>query len=352
MLNWLKSFFKKEPILGALDDTRSYDEQIKDYKFEEVVAKVATTTWVEKSPTEWRKFSVRDQDGSSSCVAQTIAKMAEVLYYIKTGTATVFSAGYYKLRSNYPEEGMIGVNALDIWRTKGIPLESLVPSQELPESKMNTISLDAIDEETAKSFKIDNFVILPGKDFETIASTIQKTGKAVMVWFTFNSNEWTDTPTILTQYPKLAHSVAAVDAVLYGGKKYLVIEDSWGKFGKWIGQRLISEEFYRARNYFAAYPINFKLLAGTGDRPKANFTKNLYFTTYYEGDVVVLQDILKYEGLFPSNVDSTGIYGAVTAKAVLEYQKKYKVADLVTLDKLGGRQVGPATISDLNKRYG
>lgn len=352
MFSWLKNLFSTTPILGALRDTRSYEEAIKDISFNEIVAKADPVTWVEKSPNEWRKFSVRNQDGSSSCVAQSIAKMSEVLYFIKTGSKLVFSAGFYKFRSNYPEEGMIGANAFSIWSDKGIPLEALVPSQNKSEFELNKVDTDAIDLEHAKSFAIDKPIYFEARtSFEQVASTIQKTQKPVMVWFTFNRDEWTDIPTIKTQYPNLAHSVTAVDTTLYNGKKYLVIEDSWGKFNNWEGQRLISEEFYKARNFFAAYPMTFKLLPESNSKPSHIFTTNLYFGSN-NSHILALQDILKYEGCFPVNVSSTGYYGSATAEAVLKYQKKHQVASEATLEGLAGRQVGPATIKKLNEQYG
>lgn len=352
MFNFIKRLFGQEKVLGALKDTRPYNEQAKDYKFNEIVAQAAPVGWEEKAPTQWREFSLRDQDGSSSCVAQSIAKMAEIVYFLNKGSKVPFSAAFYKLRSNFPEEGMIGINALDIWRTKGVPLEALAPSQKKTEAQMNNIKLDDIDLETAKDFAISNYVVFDAKvSFDQVASTVQKTGKGVMVWFAFDSREWTDIPTILVTKPRLAHSVVAVDTTLYGGKEYLVIEDSWGKFGRWVGKRLISREFYEKRNFFAAYPINFKLLAG-GDKPRYTFTKSMSFSTLYNADVVQLQNILKYEGFFPVNVESSGIYGSITANAVLGFQKKYEVADEQTLDLLNGRQVGPSTLAKLNQLFG
>jgi peptidoglycan hydrolase-like protein with peptidoglycan-binding domain len=65
-------------------------------------------------------------------------------------------------------------------------------------------------------------------------------------------------------------------------------------------------------------------------------------------DVTKMQDLLKSEGLFPANIDSTGYYGNVTARAVLLYQKKYKVASDQELDSLAGKIVGPKTRVKLN----
>lgn len=66
-------------------------------------------------------------------------------------------------------------------------------------------------------------------------------------------------------------------------------------------------------------------------------------------EVKILQDFLRLNGCYPSYTSSTGFYGNVTAGAVLKFQIKYKVQDVMVLIKLGGHFVGPATLPVLNK---
>ena len=68
---------------GALPDTRSIDEQAKDYQFSEIVTAVAPVNWVEKPPTQWRSFPIMNQNGSGACVAFTMAKLLGVMYWLK-----------------------------------------------------------------------------------------------------------------------------------------------------------------------------------------------------------------------------------------------------------------------------
>jgi len=277
---------------------------------------------------------------------------------------------------------MAGVDAFNIART-GATLEELVPSQNMTDSQMDGTEIPQYKHDVGSVFKIGNYVSLPIKDIDTIASVIQTTGKAVMVWFYFNRDEWVDVPII--KYPDLnlnagetsRHSVTAIDFTLYNGKKALIIEDSWGQFFGLNGQRVITEDFFQVRNWFAAYPINFAFddqtqpqpepqpSPGPG-KPKHTFTKPLVFIPWdsaknqpadlashesQKTDVVALQNILKYEGRFPSNVSSTGYYGSVTAKAVYAFQVAHKVAPLSELDSLRGRRVGEKTIKVLNEIY-
>lgn len=341
-------------ISGTLDDTRTLDEKLGDYQFEEMVATAEPVNWVEKSPATWRKFPIRSQDGSGSCVAQTMAKLLGILRYLQDGVFVEFSASdLYNRRSN-PGAGMIGVEAFNLVRKYGLTLEVLMPSQNMSEAEIAKVKRLPYMEEIGGLFKIDNYVQLPF-DIETIASVIQKTGKGVMVWVKFNTDEWTDVPQIKTDKPQYGHSVTAVDFTLWKGEKALVIDDSWGKFYGFNGQRVLTETFLKKRIFFCAYPINFKTSSIQLDsqKPVYHFTKELSFSPLvnYDPDVVALQKILRYEGLYPTNIDCTGYYGAITAKAVLDWQIKHNVAPLEELQQLKGRVCGQKTIAKLNELY-
>lgn len=336
---------------GALLDTRPDAEKEKDYRFEEIVASANPVNWVEKPPASWRRFPIFNQDGSGSCVAQTMAKLMGIMYAQKNnGTYVHFSAtDIYQRRVNRPQPGMQGIDALNIAR-QGVTLEVLAPSQEMTDFQMDSTLIEPYKRHVGAIFKIGNYVVLPIKDIETVASVIQTTGKGVMVWFYFNLDEWTDVPQV--KYPTLEtlsaaarHSVTAVDFTLWKGEKGLVIEDSWGRFFGWNGQRVITESFFKKRNYFAAYPINFKFEEG-GVKPTYTFNHDLKYGET-SADVTALQNILKFEGLFPVNTSSTGFYGSITAKAVLAFQNKYSIPT----DGMEGKVVGPKTRAKLNELY-
>lgn len=342
---------------GALPDNRSDEQKKKDYTFKEVVAAAAPVNWIEKSDAEIRKFPDQQQDGSGSCVAQTIKKLALVNLFNKEKSIEVFSATFiYQQRSNKPSSGMIGVEAFDIWANTGITLESLLSSENMDDAAMDAMKVEQYEKDVAAIFKIKNHVgwNAPSSAFEEIASVIQQTGKGVMTWFYFTSPEWSlQFPTVQTPGLALAdalkHSVAAVDFCLRNGKKYLVIEDS-AHFGG-LTRRFISEEFFAARCWFARYAMSFQFDAQTITKPHYVFSKVLEFGIT-DPDVKALQDILKFEGLFPSNTESTGYYGAITAKALLQWQIAHAVASTDELNQLAGRRVGPKTINVLNSIYG
>ncbi len=323
---------------GALPDIRPISEQDKDFKFEEIVTSIAPVNWTEKPPMSWRKFPIFNQNGSGSCVAQTMAKILGVMYWLKNQVYVHFSATHiYQRRFNKPQGGMSGVDAFEIAR-KGATLEVLTPSQDMTDEQMDGVKIEKYKADVGEIFKLGNYIVGPVKDLETIASIIQQTGKAVMVWYYFQHDEWTDMPTVLRNMDLYAsstsrHSVTAVDFTLYQGKKCLIIEDSWGpNYGKG-GQRIITEDFHKARNWFAAHPMTFKFEEPNSPIPTFKLT-----LTMKQGDknneVKELQMYLQKSGYYPNNISADGIFGAITKASVIKFQKaKGLLADGIVGEK-------------------
>lgn len=339
--------------LGALVDNRTRKERDKDYRISEVVARADAVKWEDRPP---RQFPIRSQDGSSACVAFSAAKMMGILQYANKGGRFVdFSPAYlYKRRMNSGIGDGQGMWAYDMWgllQKEGITLDPLMPSDGLSEEKINAVPEIEVYRDVAQLFRVENYVTYEaGRDFDVIAGTILKTGKGVITWFTFNSNEWTTMPTIKTSSPQAHHSVCAVDAVIYKGNECIVIDDSWGSIHGSNGQRFITREFFEARNTYAAYPIAFKTEQSDMPRPRYVFKYPMKIGQV-SPDIKVLQDVLKYESLFPTNIDSTGKYGEITRKAVLDFQFKHKIANETELVSLNGKVVGSKTLYVLNKLY-
>lgn len=357
------------PGTGANIDVRSEAERSKDYQLAELVASVNPVVWTEKPEALWRKFPIFNQNGSGSCVAQTAAKLLGIMLWQKDRNYVHFSATHiYQRRANKPDGGMSGVDVFEIMR-KGSTLEELAPSQSLTDAQMDNYVVEPYKQQVGEVFKLSNYVALPIGDIETVASVIQTTGKGVMVWFYFTRDEWTTKPSIIdgslapADNRALRHSVAAVDFALVDGKKCLIIEDSWGVGHGMGGRRVISEDFFKKRNFFAAYATSFAFAQDVPVVPKHTFTKELRFISWsstnnqpvdlvlheaQKVDVVALQNVLKKEGVFPSDRDSTGYYGAVTAKAVMGFQRKYAITSEAEIVQLAGRIVGPKTLAKLN----
>lgn len=342
----------EETYIGILPDNRIEEEKAKDYKFEELVVSAAPVNWKEKSQTDWRKFPIYDQGQSGSCVAQTMRKLQSIYFFLGSNFFPHLSASHiYQRRANKPSAGMMGHDAFQIAQ-KGVTLEEFAPSHRLSDSQMDNIKVVPFMEEVGKTFAIGQYLSVK-PDIDTIASIIQQTGKGVMLWFYFKqkspTREWIDVPKVLDPGLNLyasdtaRHSITAVDFTLYNGKKALIIEDSWGLDAAMQGQRVITEDFFNARCYFAAHFMNFKFET-TDPTNNEPFLQDLELNME-NTEVQRLQDVLKKLGYFPTNVASTGFYGNITATAVGKFQEAYNI---VAKGGSGYGRLGPITRAKLN----
>lgn len=339
---------------GALLDERPEAAKARDWTQREVVAAGAQVQWAEKPQDRWRKFPIFDQDGSGSCVMQTECKEMGIMRSLKDGNYVHFSvADGYQRRANRPGSGMGADDARRIARD-GITLEDLAPSQGMSDQLLDAAVVEPYKREVGAVFSVPNYLAMPGATVEGVASTIQATGKGVMVWFYFDYAEWTDRPNasnpglVLSAASTIRHSVTAVDFTLQGNEKCLVIEDSWGLGAAMNGQRVISEAFFRARNWYSGYLVNFRYDGGAADKPRHSFESDLELGVTGQ-EVAALQDCLRYDGEFPANTQSTGYYGQITAKAVGDYQVKHGV--VAGPSSPGYGRCGPATRAALNAQF-
>lgn len=307
-------------VLGANIDTRTPEQIAKDYHINEIVAQATPVVWVETPKDMIRTFPVQNQGQKVDCVAESRRKLSRIIFKVNRGLDLDFSSvEFYRRRSNYPEGGMVADDALRIHREEGMTLNALVPSDEVVnEADANAIKIKEENVNIAKVFTITNEVVFNIGDTETPAGTIQKTRKGVMAWYFFTQEEWSrEVPIVIntslrcTDNRALRHSIVLIEPALYRGIKGFWIEDS-AHFGG-LNRRFITEEFHKIRNFWLSYPINFKFDQLTPIKPQ------------YVGTVVSLQDCLKAEGLFPTNVQSTGLFGNITTQAVKDFQKKYGI---------------------------
>lgn len=349
---------------GALPDPRPAEEKAQDYEAREI-AMFAPVVWYEKKPSEWRSFPIRDQDGSSSCVGHGVAKALGIENLNEEGWfAELSPRDVYTRRAN-PGEGMWLPDAMEIASKHGCTLEYLMPSNKKNEVQMNDKSDYAVSkDQIALVFKAKNYVQFNAPySIDEIASIVDRQRKGIVICFRFDYDEWTNKPKRKsTSNLSLGHCVTVVDYTLDGSDKCLVVEDSWGAKTAINGRRLITEDFLKNRCFFAGYFVdlnnNWRDAAQKPPRPKVQFGKDLKFGMQ-DPQVAMLQDVLKYEELFPVEQPSTGYYGAITAKGVLAWQLRYNIdgvrADLmgtpIELTALGGKVFGPKSRARANELY-
>lgn len=342
------SFFKKEKFIGVLPDNRPLSEQAKDWQATELVdAGIMTPVFRTVKKNEWKKYTLRDQNGSGSCVSQALAKGFEVLYFKKTGKIVVFSATpIYQKRQNKPDAGMYIHDAFAIAVKTGTCPESYVASQNMTDAQMDAAQLPVNYEEINNFLDAIAYVAVP-KDFDYVAAWVEQNGYANL-HIAADRKSWSrDFPKLGSLNRGIRHAVAAVDAVTYKGVQYIVIEDSWGEFGEFKGQRLISREVF---NDMFTNGAGFTVLDyDVTDRLKFQpFTVKMEFGQTSE-EVARLQTYLREKGYFPQGTRSTGYYGNITALAVYNFQMANKVANPVILNKYKGKYCHEATLQAINK---
>lgn len=332
----LSFFSKASNELGIVTDPRSATARQKDFQHEELMSGGPIVNWIEK--TKYKTYSLREQNGSSSCVGQAHAKSLEIL------TGNVISAHpTYRQRSNFPEQGMWMQDAFDILKHKGTCFESIDPSQNQSEDEMNRPVI------VTTPIKIKAYIFLRRDDIDQIADALEQ-GRAPVMTLKFGDSEWVDVPKVNPKAVKMTgHEIAITDYTLWRGQKCLVIDDSWGKatsIGNG-GQRLITEEYLKARATAVGYPILD--IENPIEKPTYTFIYPLSYGMTNDA-VIHLQKILYYEGFFPTK-SFTGYYGPITANGVLKWQLKHSVDTAEVLQRLGGKYWGNKSIGISNSLY-
>lgn len=327
---------------GVAEDPRSPEEKAKDYPHNEMLGAVAiyTSDWKEKQQSEWVSLGKREQDGSSSCGGQAGAKAATYI------TSEEMSAIIYRLRKNYPSEGMYLQNIGKILVKNGVTTEVKAPSQNMSEAQMNSAIVPELEK------KVDSYYFLPIRqtlDMDLVAKALDK-GHSIIVLTHFKNSEWRAVPMVNgNDEPLYGHFVTIIpkNYLLYNGEKSVVIDDSTGNWSTLNdkGQRILTESWLKERcNGLMA-------LVPKVENPKPVLEKFVFPLEYgaKSDEVKTLQDLLKLEGCMKQSVPSTGLYFEITRQAVLKFQLKYAVAPIAELTKLNGKRVGPKTIAKLNE---
>lgn len=330
---------------GLIEDPRTAEQKARDFNTSEL-ASAAPVKWWEKPMSEWKKYSMRDQDGSSSCVGQGSAKGKEA----KENGAVIPSAHpIYRSRAGFPSEGMWLQNAGEIWKKIGTTTEALDPSQFLNEVQMNR------DIAVPTPMKEAIYIMLRDpKDIEEIASIIDKHGHCIAI-FHSALTEWTrDVPQVENHATlNIGHCICFVDYFLYKGEKSLLADDSWGKatsIGNG-GQRVVTNTFLKARFDGAMYfpRVNVPI---EPQKPIAHFTDPLVYGMVSDPDVLLLQSILTYEGFFPAGEEyHKGNFKEITAWAVRKWQIAHGFNDFANETNPKKIRFGAKSIALANALY-
>ncbi len=346
---------------GALIDNRPKELKAQDFTHEEV-ASSAPTVLVEKSPDKFKKYPVRDQDGSSTCLMQATAKVLGVENTLEEPDKPfiVFSArDGYERRLNSPEKGMYLYDALSIASKFGLTTEEKLPSQKMSEEQINApFTRTEEDLKIANTYRAGGYVNLD-INFDAIADVVLNQKKGVVILTFAQNNEWIDVPVIKNPDLKkenapIRHGVAVVDAFLWKGERALLIDDSWGRFYGFEGQRVLTESWIKERVYGAGYLLDLSNKrqeeVPVPNKPVFHFNNPLTFGTV-SPSVVDLQNMLKFEECFPQKIESTGKYLQITARGVKAWQIKHGIMDFANEKDVRKVRFGEKSIKLANQLY-
>ena len=186
-------------------DNQSASQKTKNFKLAEVCSVPGPVNWQERSH---RMFPIRNQNGSLTCVCQTLATEMGIIFQQKYNEWIDFSSSFLYQQRGGSYGGCSSIDIYTIFPKLGNIFETIMPSQNMHEADILALERKNYYSDLALAFSIKR-VELP-VDFGTVASTIANTDKGVMVWFSSNYEEWTSTPFVSNSPLTFNHSVTEI----------------------------------------------------------------------------------------------------------------------------------------------
>lgn len=201
-------------------------------------------------PYDWSKeipfdvpIIVKNQNGSSSCVAQSASAMATISYYKQTGKYMDFSARFfYSQISLGPGKGSYMRDGMDKLVKQGsCPLKNFVDDPQTEEHMLVKTGIEAVFP-IAKEYDIYNdtaYALVP-QTMDAVAQAIRDHG-SVMIGARGSNENWSNP--YVKKGDNWGHAVAGVSAMLKDGKKYIKFLNSWSENWGQRGYGYFDEEY-------------------------------------------------------------------------------------------------------------
>lgn len=342
IFNFIKGLFEQPPQypLGAIENP----EDVRDIHISAVQAPIPVPPTYK---TDISTLVVEHQGQHGTCVWQAISKLVET-YQEKSGKMhdnlsarsgyilTKEIDGIPDIQGTYPRVGA------KVLVDSGVATETVVPDDNtLPyQDYMSFTFTDAV-KTAMKQNKLPGYAFIPN-DLNAIKQAIFQNG--VVVGSLPVDSNW-----FIGIIKRVTRPVGYHYTLWYGyDEEGIFARNSWGKEWGDGGNFYFKWEDYNdtARDIIAFLPIPKEVL----DNVKGTNYKFLRTMKFGDrnNDIVELQKRLDKEGVWDVIVPKTGYYGSETAKAVLRYQIRQKIAPQVQLERDRGWYCGPLTIRELN----
>jgi hypothetical protein len=321
--------------------------------------------------TDFSMFGVWDQMKTPSCVAQSIAKLMQLYWYLKTGKVVPFNPQFLYIVSappgTSPEDGrdprtvLKAASSIGCCTTATLPLNNNVPNA----TYFNPAIITQAMRDEAMQYAGISFVPV-NVDENSIRNAIQNYG-GVSALFEVGNTFWTANDGTVTWDAKLIDPIRATNNLTSGHEVTLIGDfnsDVLHGLNSWGTDWDLGGHFNFILNEWQPYIP--ELWAITSPNPTAlaliqslptdsEFKHNFQATLKYgmsNPEVRALQVALAIDGDFVYP-EVTGNYGNNTSLAVTAFQTKYAVASPAVINSLKGTasQVGPLTRAKLNQLF-
>lgn len=223
----------------------------RDILFRDYIAGAGTVNWDE--PYDIRSvigtLPINNQNGSSSCVGQSCSKLAEIAEAFESKNQTRLSARDVYSRIYAPEGGAFGYKGLSIIVNRGVATEVRVSSynQGNPPDEAFMRIRDDSNEATQEA------LVRKAKAYAHISQNIDEMAYAIknqngIVFGVIGTNQGWAFGKYIPEPPKSGeevwyHFIVGIGYKKIGDKKYILIQNSWGKEWGNQGTALISEDY-------------------------------------------------------------------------------------------------------------
>ena len=319
------------------------------------------------------------QAQTPSCVAHDAAQRMKLWWFLKTGKIVDFSPRFLYILSGLPQynggwaalpiDGRDPVTVMKIAQQYGCATEATVPN-DTSLSDADYASAAAVTPAAfaeALPYKIPGYVFQANPTQAQVRALIAAHGAAgllMMIGPEFwqsaaGVNSWAQADIDPVRPPKsVADEIGGHELTGIGWNDSDLdrFMNQWGP--TWADGGFANYVFNEWTAYLteaiAIADVPAAALAFVASLPSPSEFSHDFATQIQFGatgrEVRALQIALAIDGDF-TYPEITGTYGDITRQAVLAFQLKYAVAPQSTLQSLNGRNVGPATLTQLNKLF-